>query len=491
MAQCDIGLVGVGVMGRNLALNIESKGSRVCVYDKAAARVEEFLAGPGRGRNVVGAKTPEELAGSLARPRRILLMVNAGPPVDEVLKQLRPLLERADVVIDGGNSHFRDTERRQKELEPSGVLFMGSGISGGEAGALRGPCIMPGGPEEGYRAVEPILTRIAAQVEGAPCCAYIGPRGSGHYVKMVHNGIEYGLMELIGEAYLVLSVACRMEPAEISSLMAEWAEGALGGYLMEITSEILSRSDPETGRPIVDVILDKAGQKGTGKWTSQDALDVGCPIPTIDAAVSARVLSAYKDERVAASKVLAGPNPRCTPAAARALRKDLRAALEASMISCYAQGMALLRVASAEYGYGLRLADIARIWRGGCIIRSRLLAPIAEAFARSPSLPNILVDPSFAKALKGLDAAWRRAVAAAAGLGLSVPGMMSALAYYDGYRCARLPANLTQAQRDYFGAHTYERVDRPGAFHTDWEALRETAAQGTGQARSRRKGRKP
>lgn len=478
--QCDIAIVGVGVMGRNLALNVESKGFRVCVFDKQPEKAVEFATGPAAaGKNISAAKTHEELVGMLSKPRKMLLMVNAGPPVDDALSRLKPFLERGDIVIDGGNSHFRDTERRQKELEPSGIALIGCGVSGGEAGALRGPCIMPGGPEEAYRNIEHILTKMAAQVEGAPCCAYIGPRGAGHYVKMVHNGIEYGLMQLIAEAYALLSGPCRMKPKAISEVVGEWASGDFGGYLLEITSHILASTDPETGRPIVDVILDKAGQKGTGKWTSQDALDVGSPIPTIDAAVSARVLSAYKAERTAASKVLTGPARKVRTAN---LRKDLGAALKASMISCYAQGMALLRTGSAEYGYGLKLAEIARIWRGGCIIRSKLLQPIAEAFESNRDLPNLLVAPYFSEAMKVLQTPWRNVVSSAAQLGVSVPAMMSALAYYDGYRSERLPANLTQAQRDYFGAHTYERTDRAGTFHTDWEALVKAANPAEGQS---------
>ena len=467
MAQSQMGVVGLAVMGENLALNIESKGFRVSVFNRTTSKTEKLVEGRAKGKNVFGAKTREEFVDSLEKPRRMILLVKAGAAVDAMIEQMRPLLEPGDIIIDGGNSHFPDTERRQKELEPDGILYIGSGVSGGETGALMGPCIMPGGPEEAYHAVEPVLTKIAAQIPDGACCAYIGPRGAGHYVKMVHNGIEYGMMELIGEVYWILSRVCGMAPADIGKVFGEWTAAELGGYLMEISTEILGRTDPDTGKPIVDIILDKAGQKGTGKWTSQSALDIGCPVPTIDVAVSARILSAYKDERVRAADVLKGPTGKAD--ATKELLDDLRAALYAAVIIDYAQGMALLRAASAEYEYNLDFAEIARIWKGGCIIRSKLLTPIQSAFAKSPDLANLTIDDEFSGVLAEREGALRRTVARAVEWGVAVPGLASAVAYYDGYRSARVPANMTQAQRDYFGAHTYRRLDKEGTYHTVWE----------------------
>ncbi|MGB2937151.1 MAG: NADP-dependent phosphogluconate dehydrogenase [Phycisphaerae bacterium] len=465
MAQ-QVGLVGLAVMGQNLALNIESKGFSVAVFNRTGSKTEAFVKGPAAGKNIVGTHEPKELCASLERPRRIILMVKAGAPVDAMIEQFRPHLEKGDLVIDGGNSFFKDTERRLDDLAKDGILYIGTGISGGEEGALHGPCIMPGGSEEAYALVRDVLERCAAQVDG-PCCAYIGPRGAGHFVKMVHNGIEYGIMQCIAEVYDLMKSVVGLEPPRMSSVFAEWNEGELGGYLVEITAACLAKTDPETGRPLVDVILDKAGQKGTGKWTSQNALDLGVACPTIDMAVEARILSAFKEERVAASKILKGPVAQ--PAADR--KKWIAAmhdALYVATICCYAQGMALLREASREYDYSLHLDEIARIWKGGCIIRAKLLDPITAAYRRKPDLANLLVDDSLARMVNEKVGALRSVVCEGARAGAAVLGLASALGYVDSYRRARLPQNLTQAQRDCFGAHTYERVDKQGSFHTQW-----------------------
>ena len=463
----DFGIVGMAVMGQNLALNVESKGFSVAVYNRTAARTREFLEGPAQGRNILGTYEVAEFVAALREPRRMLLMVKAGEPVDSMLAQLKPHLKPGDIVIDGGNSFYRDTIRRQGELEPLGVHFIGTGISGGEAGALHGPCIMPGGPREAYDAVEPILTRIAAQTEDGPCVAYIGPGGAGHYVKMVHNGIEYGVMAAIAETYDIMSRILGLTGPAVGRVFGEWQEGPLGSYLLEITEAVLCHIDPETGQPLVDLILDRAGQKGTGKWTSQDAFDVGVPIPTIDCAVIDRILSAFKEERVAAAEVLSGPAQR--PAVEQeALLGDLHDTLYGSVITAYAQGLTLLRWASREYGFELDLAEVARIWKGGCIIRAKLLDPIKEAFAAEPDGVNLMVAPFFREVLAEVQVGWRRAVVAAVQAGVPALVLGASLAYYDAYRSERLPANLIQAQRDYFGAHTYQRVDREGAFHTQW-----------------------
>jgi 6-phosphogluconate dehydrogenase len=467
MPQATVGLIGLAVMGQNLALNIERNGFPIAVYNRTTERTEEFLAGPAAGKRIFGARTIEEFVRLLERPRRIILMVQAGPAVDAVLAQLRPYLEPGDVVMDGGNSHYRDTERRGKELAEAGIYYFGTGISGGEEGALKGPSIMPGGPKEAYPLIEPILSRIAAKVEDGPCVTYIGPGGSGHYVKMVHNGIEYGDMQLIAEAYDIMRRGTGMTAPELSEVFAAWNRTELDSYLIEITAKVLAYIDPETGKPIVDVILDKAGQKGTGRWTSQDALELGVPIPTIDAAVWSRNISAMKEERVRASRILHGPSyqgslPR------EQLIEAVRAALYASKISSYAQGMHLLKAASAEYGWNLNLSEIARIWKGGCIIRAKLLNRIQQAFQRDPDLPNLLLDAEFSQAINSRQAHWRWVVQTARAMGVPCPGMSASLDYFESYRQERLPANLIQAQRDYFGAHTYERVDRPGVFHTEW-----------------------
>jgi len=466
MAKQEIGLAGLAVMGQNLVLNMASKGFSVAVFNRTGSKTKDFIEGPAAGKHIVGTYEPKEFCDALQRPRKIMIMVKAGPPVDETLEHFLPHLDKGDLLIDGGNSFFQDTERRVEELAKRGILFIGTGVSGGEEGALKGPSIMPGGSEEAYRLVGPILEKIAAQVDG-PCCTYIGPRGAGHYVKMVHNGIEYGIMQCIAEVYDIMRSVLGMKPDEMSKVFADWNAGDLGGYLAEITVVNLATKDPDTGKPLVDLILDKAGQKGTGKWTSQNALDLGVAVPTIDMAVEGRILSAFKEERVAASKILKGPAANA-PADRPALLKALRDALYLSMVACYAQGFALMREASKEYKYDLKFPEIARIWKGGCIIRSQLLDPITEAYRRKPDLANLLVDPFFVKIVSERTSALRTAVCEAVRAGVPVLGLASALGYVDSYRAARLPQNLTQAQRDYFGAHTYQRVDKPGTFHTQW-----------------------
>jgi 6-phosphogluconate dehydrogenase len=457
-----IGVVGLGVMGANLARNIESKGFPVAGFDLDAAKIKAFP--------LATATTPEQLMKMLERPRRVLVMVPAGKPVDSVIEHLRPHLERGDMLLDGGNSFFKDTDRRTDELAAAGIHFLGVGVSGGEEGALLGPAIMPGGSREGWEAVAPVLRAIAAKAEdGEPCVAYMGPRGAGHYVKMVHNGIEYGDMQLIAEIYDLLHRGAGLSAKEIASIFATWNEGELRSYLIEITALVLERVDAETGTPLVDLILDEAQQKGTGKWMSQNAFDVGTPIPTVNAAVEARLLSALKAERVAASKLLRGPSGSLEGDRAW-LIDAARQALYASKITSYAQGMALLSQASKEYGYDIHPGEVAKIWRAGCIIRASLLSDVRAAFDRNAGLVNLMMDSAFSEALNGRQQAWRRVVQAAVGIGVPVPAIGASLAYYDAYRSARLPANVTQAQRDLFGAHTYRRVDRDGVFHTDWSA---------------------
>ena len=463
-----MGVVGLGVMGASLARNIESRGFPVVGYDLDSAKTRAFLEGPARGTAITGVDRPEELMAQLERPRRVLMMVPAGAPVDSVIAHLRPHLEEGDILIDGGNSYFADTDRRADELAAAGFRFVGAGVSGGEEGALRGPAIMPGGPPEAWEALAPIFRAIAAKADdGEPCVEYMGPRGAGHYVKMVHNGIEYGDMQLIAETYDLLHRGAGLSARQLADIFAEWNEGELRSYLIEITAAIFERMDEETGEPLVDLILDEAQQKGTGKWMSQNAFDVGAPIPTVNAAVEARILSSLKRERVAASRVLAGPAPEARGDRAR-LIEAARHALYASKITSYAQGMALLRLASAEYGYDIDPASVAKIWRAGCIIRATLLGDIRRAFSADPGLVNLLLDSAFRDAMAGRQEAWRYVVQTAIGLGIPVPAMGSSLAYYDSYRTARLPANLTQAQRDFFGAHTYRRIDREGVFHTEW-----------------------
>ena len=469
-----IGVVGLGVMGANLARNIESRGFPVAGYDLDAKKTQAFLEGSGKGTAMSGVDSPEGLMAALERPRRILVMVPAGKAVDSVIAHLQPHFERGDILIDGGNSLFSDTDRRSDALAAAGFHFLGTGVSGGEEGALRGPSIMPGGPKEAWEAVAPIFRAIAAKADdGDPCVAYMGPRGAGHYVKMVHNGIEYGDMQLIAEAFDILHRGLGMGILELASVFAEWNRGELRSYLIDITAKVLAHIDPGTQKPIVDVILDEAQQKGTGKWMSQNAFDVGAPIPTVNAAVEARLLSALKAERVAASRLLSGPAASVTRAFGGRSRRDVVEAvghaLHASKITSYAQGMSLLRVASREYGYDIQPGDVARIWRAGCIIRADLLEDIRAAFARNASLANLLLDEAFRGVMAERQAGWRFTLQAAIELGIPVPAMSSSLAYYDSYRAARLPANLTQAQRDFFGAHTYRRTDKEGVFHTDWE----------------------
>ncbi len=464
--KCDIGLIGLAVMGQNLVLNMERNGYCVAVYNRTTETMREFVA-EHPGKKLEPCETPEQLVAALERPRKIMIMVKAGAPVDAVIEQLQPLLEPGDLLIDGGNSYYKDTERRSVAMQAAGLKYIGTGVSGGEEGALWGPAIMPGGQPDAYEMVRPIFEAIAAKVNGEPCVAYIGPRGAGHYVKMVHNGIEYGDMQLIAEAYDVLHRGAGLTAPELHDIFAEWNEAELSSYLIEITRDIFARVDPDTGRPLVDVILDEAQQKGTGKWTSQDAFDLGAPIPTINAAVESRIISAYKAERVAASKVIRGPEIDLDGDRG-ALINAVRGALYAAKICSYAQGFALMQAASRELDYGLNYRELARIWRGGCIIRARLLEDIRAAYARNPDLTNLLLDPFFKDAVEGRQAAMRRMVQTAVGMGIPVLATGASLAYFDAYRTARLPANLTQAQRDYFGAHTYRRVDKEVSFHTEW-----------------------
>jgi 6-phosphogluconate dehydrogenase len=458
----------MAVMGQNLVLNVERNGFSVAVYNRTAERTKEFMAEQATGKQIKAAYSVEELVGMLEKPRKIMLMVKAGAPVDATIDQLKPHLEPGDLIIDGGNSFFGDTERRAKDLEAMGLLYVGTGVSGGEYGALWGPSIMPGGQPEAYALVEPILTAIAARVNGDPCVTYIGPRGSGHYVKMVHNGIEYGDMQLIAESYDILHRVGDLSAQELHQVFTEWNQGELESYLIEITADIFARIDDETGKPMVDVILDEAKQKGTGKWTSQNALDLGAPTPTINAAVESRIISAYKDERVAASTLLSGPAVHYKGDRDE-LIQAMHKALYAAKICSYAQGFTLLKAASEEYDYDLKLGEIATIWRGGCIIRAKFLNRIREAYERNLDLPNLLLDPGFKADVESGQEALRFVIKTAVENGIPCLAFSSALAYFDAYRTARLPANLTQAQRDYFGAHTYRRVDKEGVFHTEWQ----------------------
>ena len=469
--KADIGLIGLAVMGENLLLNIESHGFRAAVYNRSTEKVDHFLAGRGKGKNFIGCHSIAELCDNLASPRRVMLMVKAGRAVDELIGQLLPHLDRGDIIIDGGNSFFQDTIRRTAELAEKGINFIGTGVSGGEEGALLGPSIMPGGAPAAWPAVKPIFQAIAAKVAGGrPCCEWVGDNGAGHYVKMVHNGIEYGDMQMICEAYWIMHRVLGLSADELHQVFADWNRGELDSYLIEITAAIFEKSDPETGRPVVDVILDTAGQKGTGKWTSQSALDLGAAAPTVAEAVFARCLSAIKEERAAAAKVLPAPQVAPFTGDHAAFIAAVRDALYASKICSYAQGFQLMRLAAAEYGWKLNYGEIALLWRGGCIIRARFLDKIKEAFDRDPALANLLLDEFFRGEIARCEKSWRQVVAQAVLSGVPVPAFSSALAYYDGYRSERLPANLLQAQRDYFGAHTYERVDRPRGefFHTAW-----------------------
>ncbi len=462
----QIGVVGLAVMGRNLALNIESRGYSVSVYNRSAQKTEEMLQ-ESKGKNVVGTYSVEEFVSSLETPRKILLMVKAGQATDATIESLLPHLEKGDILIDGGNTFFEDTRRRNKDLAESGIHFIGTGVSGGEEGALKGPSIMPGGQKEAYDLVEPILKAISAKVGDDACCTYIGPDGAGHYVKMVHNGIEYGDMQLICESYHLLKDVLGLSADELHETFKEWNQGELDSYLIEITTDIFTKKDDETGKPLVDVILDTAGQKGTGKWTSQSALDLGVPLSIITESVFSRFISAMKDERVKASGILRGPNTVFEGDKQEFVEK-IRKALYLSKICSYAQGFAQMKVASEEYNWNLDLGAISMIFRGGCIIRARFLQNIKEAYDRDANLTNLLLDPYFQEIVESYQEAARDVVATAVKLGIPVPGLASALAYYDSYRTATLPANLLQAQRDYFGAHTYQRVDKEGIFHTNW-----------------------
>jgi 6-phosphogluconate dehydrogenase len=472
MTKRTFGVIGLAVMGENLALNVESRGFPIAVYNRTPTKTEQFMAERAKGKDVKAAYSLEEFVQILERPRKILVMVKAGKPVDAVIEQLKPLLDEGDMIIDGGNSLYEDTERRTNELEATGLGFVGMGVSGGEEGALNGPSLMPGGTETAYRELEPILTKIAAQVDDGACVTYIGPRGAGHYVKMVHNGIEYGDMQLIAEAYDLLKNGLGLDHKQLHQVFAEWnTTDELNSFLIEITADIFKYIDPETSLPLVDLILDSAGQKGTGRWTVVTSLDLGVPIPTIYAAVNARVMSAYKEERIAAAKELTGSTGKYDGDRQEFINK-VRDALYCSKMCSYAQGMALLSKASAEFNYNLNLSECARIWKGGCIIRAGFLGKIQSAFDDNSHLPNLLLASEFKQTILDRQQAWREVLAVANTLGISVPAFSASLDYFDSYRRDRLPQNLTQAQRDYFGAHTYERVDKSRGefFHTEWTA---------------------
>ena len=478
--QADIGLIGLAVMGENLILNMESKGFTVAVYNRTVEKVDSFVQGRARGKKIIPAHTVEELIGALKRPRKVMIMVKAGSAVDKVIEQLLEHLEAGDIIIDGGNSNWHDTNRRVEWVEGEGKLFIGTGVSGGEEGALKGPSIMPGGSPAAWPEVKDIFQKISAKAPGGePCCDWVGQGGAGHFVKMVHNGIEYGDMQMICETYQVMAEGLGMTNEQMHDVFARWNEGKLDSYLIEITRDILGYRD-EAGEAVIDVILDTAGQKGTGKWTAIEALNLGQPLTLIGEAVFARCLSALKEERVAAAKVLSGPGAKFT-GDRLALVADLEEALYASKIVSYAQGYQLMRAAAAEIGWDLNYGGIALMWRGGCIIRSVFLGRIKEAFDRDGNLTNLLLDPFFKDAIAKAQGGWRRVIRAAVEMGIPTPALSAALGYYDGYRHARLPANLLQAQRDYFGAHTYERVDRPRGefFHTNWTGRGGTTAAST------------
>ena len=469
-ASCDIGLIGLAVMGQNLVLNMNDHGYRVAVFNRTVSKVDDFLANEAKETQVTGAHSVEEFARLLKRPRRVMLMVKAGDTVDQMIEHLLPFLEKGDIVIDGGNSHYPDTNRRTKTLNDKGILFIGTGVSGGEEGARKGPSIMPGGNIEAWPHVKEIFQSIAAKVEdGTPCCDWVGEDGAGHYVKMVHNGIEYGDMQLICEAYQLLNDGLGLSAAQLHDVFADWNMGELDSFLIEITAEIFNKTDDD-GQPMVDKILDAAGQKGTGKWTATSALDLGMPVTLIGEAVFARCLSAIKDERVTASKVLNGPTQSTTSHDTKIFIEDVRRALYCSKVISYAQGYMLLREAAKEQGWNLNMGGIALMWRGGCIIRSRFLGKIKDAYDKNSELTNLLLDDFFANLLNTYQESWRKAIIHAVEFGVPTPAFSTALAFFDGYRSARLPANLLQAQRDFFGAHTYERTDKPRGqfFHTNW-----------------------
>jgi 6-phosphogluconate dehydrogenase len=466
--KADIGLIGLAVMGENLVLNMESKGYTVAVYNRTVDKVDKFIQGRGKGKNFIGAHSIESFVKSIERPRKVMMLVKAGKAVDDFIEQLIPFLEPGDIIIDGGNTHFPDTIRRTAYVESKGFLFIGTGVSGGEEGALLGPSIMPGGSPKAWEHVKPIFQAISAKVEnGTPCCDWVGENGAGHFVKMVHNGIEYGDMQLICEAYQIMKELVGLSSDEMHNVFAEWNKGDLDSYLIEITRDILGYK--ENGEALVEKILDTAGQKGTGKWTGVAALDLGVPLTLIGEAVFSRCLSAQKDERVAASKILSGPKPSFS-GDKKAFIEDLKQALFASKLVSYAQGYVLMREAAKEYKWNLNNGGIALMWRGGCIIRSVFLGKIKEAFDKNPNLTNLLLDPYFKEKIESAQAGWRRVIGAAVANGIPTPALTTALNYFDGYRSERLPANLLQAQRDYFGAHTYERTDKPRGefFHTNW-----------------------
>ena len=471
MAEADIGMAGLGVMGLNLALNMERNGYTVAIWNREPLAVDNFMANEGAGKRFTPTRTPEEFVKSLKRPRRIMMMIKAGAPVDWTIEQFKPFLDDGDILIDGGNSWFEDTQRREAALRAENLRFIGSGVSGGEEGALFGPSLMPGGAREAYEEIRPIWEAISAKTDDGACTTYVGPDGAGHFVKMVHNGIEYGDMQLIAEAYDILRRVVGLEAEQLADVFAEWNQGALDSYLIQITSDILRVKDTETGRPLVDLIMDKAGQKGTGKWTAQVALNLGVVIPTIIAAIEARFMSALKDERVAASRVLSGPRAVLRAADMSFLVNAVRDALYASKICSYAQGFNLIRAGSDEWKWDINLSEMARIWKGGCIIRAKFLDRIKIAYQRDAALKNLLLDEDFRAWMYEAEGSWRITVNTAQQHGVPCLAMAASLAYFDSYRTANLPQNLTQAQRDYFGAHTYERVDKPeaGAIHTDWE----------------------
>jgi 6-phosphogluconate dehydrogenase len=470
MSTYDIGLIGLAVMGENLILNMESHGFSVAAYNRTTSKVDAFISGRAKGKKIKGCHTIEELVRCLKRPRKLMLMVKSGRPVDGFIELLLPHLESEDVIIDGGNSFFQDTMRRSKYLEEKGLFYIGTGVSGGEEGALRGPSIMPGGSKAAWPHVKPIFQSIAAKVaDGSPCCEWVGSDGAGHFVKMVHNGIEYGDMQMIAESYAVMSNVLGLTSTNMQQIYSEWNEGELDSYLISITADIMGKKDDETGKPMLDVILDTAGQKGTGRWTSLEAINLGVPAPTVVEAVLARAMSGIKDERVAASKLLEGPD-QFFSGNKKEFIEMICHALYASKICSYAQGFQLMREAAREYNWDLKYGEIALMWREGCIIRAQFLGKIKKAFDKNPDLQNLLLDDYFKKAIDKTQTSWRKVVATAVEVGVPVPAFSSALAYYDGYRCDRLSANLLQAQRDYFGAHMYERVDKPKGefFHTNW-----------------------
>jgi 6-phosphogluconate dehydrogenase len=468
MEKADIGLWGLAVMGQNLVLNMESKGFTVAVFNRTTQKTKDFAEDKAKGKNIIPAYEIKDFINSLTKPRKVMLMVKAGKPVDMVIEQILPYLEKGDLIIDGGNSYFADTIRRCKGIEQKGLLYIGTGVSGGEEGALKGPSIMPGGSKEAYTQLEPIFTKISAHVDGQPCCTYISDNGAGHFVKMVHNGIEYADMQLICEAYYLMKNALAMSAEQMKNVFADWNKGDLDSYLIQITADILSKKDTETGKPLVEMILDKAGQKGTGAWTSQSALALGIPAPTIAEAVFARCISAIKDQRLAASKQLSGPGGKYDGDKEEFI-KAIHDALYASKICSYAQGFAIMAAAAKEYNWQLNFGQIAMIWRGGCIIRAHFLNRIKQAYQRNANLANLLLDDYFKDIANRAQSNWRKVVTAATHLGIPVPAFSSALNYFDSYRTEQLSANLLQAQRDYFGAHTYERIDKEGSFHTDWQ----------------------